>query len=510
MKVGNETIYKEQVICANEIINVFEKQKGAPLLIAEMQQGKTGVCIALIDLMLETWKNMGLKYEVIYLINQADNDLRQQTEERLIDADLLNQVKVMHHGKLRPNKNMFDPDLTVDKRLIIVDECHMSMGKGRPFHEFLMKCGINYGENLESWKNKNNYVLSVSATSYAHVIKEKLDAGCFYKLSLEKSHKYYSLEDAKKDNRLFPSEKLIDRDDKLTPWFIKRIDEFEKSNKESGNGYLVVRTRANGSNLIEDYISKNKENIRVRKFDITQRNIDRIDECLKKEPPAPTIVVIKNGLRAGKTLSTTKYIKMWIDSKNSNTDTTCQSIGRCLGFEEPRGRFEDKFPIYCNIKNLNEAIDFYNDQTLIPDGIRNKKSYKNDMVYNYIMYDSVEELKKYHPNIKINAVTKISNNNHIDYAKTIVDGLSRGQSKDKTEMRVLEADGPNVNFIESWKRLEEKYPTGKYFVPKQNPESIIKNEFSEDLIKKNCMFKSKNDNMSKKRHRSPKVSKNKK
>jgi superfamily II DNA or RNA helicase len=123
--IGELDVYQEQISCASDIMKVFYRNGGPPLLVAQMQQGKTGVIVCVVDQFIKYCEKSKHKYEVIYLTNITDNMLKDQNVERLLVAGLLSRVKVIQHGDLKGGA--FVKDSTVDVRLIIIDECHSSI-----------------------------------------------------------------------------------------------------------------------------------------------------------------------------------------------------------------------------------------------------------------------------------------------------------------------------------------------------------------------------------------------
>ncbi len=401
---GNCTIYPEQAIAAEKICDIFESEGGPPLLIAQPQQGKTGVAIAVIKQFVITCKKYNQTYQVIYLSNISDCVLKSQIEDRLEEARLFNEVIIEHHAGLNKPEFKNKLNLDVDRRLIIVDECHValrasdeSLNEYRPFHEFLKTIGCNYGKSISTWKNKNNYVLSISATPYAHVIKVKLDEKSFETVPLTVSEKYFSLQDIHK--RLYQSDDVVS-EKSVTFFFKEKLKEFHDicKNFNEGNGYLIIRSTVGGPDIIKDYIRTTHPEINVKIYDSNTKNIHELDDRLSKCPTDPFVAIIKGALRAGKTLKTTKYIRMWIEPPRSTTDTMCQVVGRCLGYPsklDGHSKFDDKFPIYCNIKERSQVIEFYQKYDVVPSGHNNlsTRQDKSEPKYERAVLNSEEEAR---------------------------------------------------------------------------------------------------------------------
>lgn len=405
--IGLLDIYAEQVRAAQRIMDIFHQQQGPPLLVAEPQEGKTGTVILVIDKFIKNCKAQNLTYEVVFLNNIADNELLSQTKKRLLKAgysadDL--KIRLIHHAALRNDR--FEPNLNVDRRLIIIDECHIALGEDRPFDSFLQACGVMYGEPIYTWDEPNNYVLSVSATPFAHVIVEKLQR-CFLKVVLDTSPDYYSirhLADAtitddglggKKvqygtNSRVRKSDQVV-RDGKVTKFFAERMKEFLEVCERDGNGHLVIRVTSDAPEIIAQYVRATYPDtqIDIQVFESQKlNNISELEGHLVDQYMMPCITIIKGSLRAGKTLGTTKYIRAWIEPPKSKADTLMQVLGRSLGYEMIDGadgkkhnrKFADKFIIYCNVNQLDDPIMFYaaikgsGEGDVVPRGTWNKKA----------------------------------------------------------------------------------------------------------------------------------------
>ena len=465
--IGNLIVYDEQVECGDRIIAEFNLHKGPPVLNAQAQQGKTGTCIYVVDKLVKHWEHTGESYEIFYIVNLADNELKSQTVERLTEAWLDEttnpRIKVIHHKNL----SGVQPDLSVKYRLIIVDECHLALGKNRPLDNFLKRCGITYGRPITEWENTNNFVLSVSATPFAQVMKAFYDGHCFSLVPLGVSEHYYGIMDAHLNERFKKSEPVVE-DGKVTPYYEERLSEFLDVCEDFGNGYQVLRTQGIRPEIVENYIGETYgQSVSVRSYSHEEKNLSKLDGQLKIRPPKPTVVIIRGALRVGKTLSTTKNIRQWIEPFNSNPDTTYQAIGRCFGYmsEDGHSKFNDTFLIHCNTKAINRIIQFYANSQCIPKTRWNNSSVKRIKRYQMEIVDNVNDIPSGIPE----GMNTISGNEKNDLAKAILRGNIRSG-----ELRRVYIDRPNKKHQASWDILEAAKPEwiGKYayFIPLDKPE----------------------------------------
>jgi hypothetical protein len=210
--------------------------------------------------------------------------------------------------------------------------------------------------------------------------------------------------------------------------------------------------------------------------DIKNKNIGEIDNDISRSNfPYPHVLIIKGSLRAGKTLSTTKDIGLWIEPCGSKTDTMCQAIGRCLGYEMTEEgynrKFDDTFPIYCNTDEIDLALSFYKDTNKgIPSGNNNESTKKETKKTDFIILDAQNdeearlECKQKHKITVPITISKCSDINMNDTARDIINQTDRGQYKNEKRKRIFLMDGPSSNFRSSWDKLDLQYKN-KYILP---------------------------------------------
>lgn len=366
-KIGFLDIYPQQDFAADRVMDIFLRGDGPPLLVGECQSGKSGVAISLIQKFMQYCEKSGLEEcerEILYALNLSDNSLKKQNETRLRKAGLANKVTIMHHCDYSSHQ----PLKETKARLIVIDECHLALAASdefeKPFHEFLKRCGIDYGKPCREWSNKNNFVLSISATPYAQEIQRELDDESFVPVYLENAEMYYSLERMDDDKRIRVVRDLLDGAT-VSPWFKERLVEFRQrcSRTKYGNGVMILRVASKKEEVIADYIATNHSDMDLKTFDCQKGNIDDLNDFISTPTPGLSIAIVKGSLRAGKTLGTTKYIQMMIDSsQGAKASTVVQGfVGRVLGYpcSDGHSKFEDTFPVYCNIQEIPDAIRFY-------------------------------------------------------------------------------------------------------------------------------------------------------
>ena len=276
-------------------------------------------------------------------------------------------------------------DPSVDTTFIVVDECHISLGHKRPFHDLLDKMGVRYGYSTNFWKGaqKKIFILSLSATPFAHIVVNKARAGSFKTVVLGCSQDYTSLEDIYNKGRIKQSEELHDGIN-VTQFLRDRVEEFYSTYRNTKDTkHLIIRSIQKGPHIISEYIKKQYPGVfAIATVDMNSKepSIDGLNDYLsynQYESPL-RITIIRSALRMGKTLDTVKHIGMWIDSPDSQEDTMIQSVGRLVGHPDPDGYPSRKlatFPIYANVRHIELSINFYkNFNNTVPCGVQNSRS----------------------------------------------------------------------------------------------------------------------------------------
>jgi hypothetical protein len=387
--VGNSEIHEEQFLCSQEIMKHFQDSVKSVLLVAQMQQGKTEVIVATVNQFIQARQAEGSDYVVFMINNISDNVLRNQVQLRFGQAllpvvfytpklDPTNKIILAHHAGLKNLKNIFEthPIKNTAEILIVIDECHYALDastkeKAKPFHEFMKAAGVNYGGNYKTWENKKVQVLSVSATPYVQCIKSHLDSKAFEAVSLTPSEAYYSLEDAYSAGRLFQSQPLV-KNHETTEFLEEANAKFLEECEAQGPGHLMIRTTGVVTTVVARfYLELQKEGLLdIMFFDCNNnKNLHLLDDYISNSVRKPMVNFIHGTLRAGKTLTRTKHIRGWIESPNADTDSMSQTVGRSLGYN---GKHEDTYPIFCNLKKVKDALEFYSGVGLVPKGRNNK------------------------------------------------------------------------------------------------------------------------------------------
>jgi len=406
--VGKLEVFQQQIEASKDCYDVFFRANSeqSPILLGECQAGKTGSAIILIKMFMQwcEFRNISKQEREIYFaINSSNNDLLKQIDVRLLQSGLSQEVIPMHHAHYKKQSLNVNPNIKA--RLFIVDECHIALGTNlsqmKPFEKFLHECGIDIAKKKNQWRNTNNFLLQISATPNAHVmfneIKNKTNDEPFKFIYLENDPSYLSVSDmvSPEKNRVRQSYNLFcttkENKNQPSPFFTDRIQEFYNMTK---NEYGVLILRLTGEqrvrNLHAFLNSRYKDIFEVKDYNAKNNNICDISNEISMVLPKPLIAIVRGSLREGKTLDSTKYIKMIIDSHDTVSSTVIQVLlGRCCGYPiNGHSKHDDNFIIYCDREEIDDHVSMLEKiragerPTVIPGSRYNTKS-SNYKKYNY-------------------------------------------------------------------------------------------------------------------------------
>jgi hypothetical protein len=331
-----QIFFKQQVEAAKNIIYHYKQDNRYVILYADLQSGKSGTfhCVSICMLRSK------LINKVIILCGMNDNELKSQA----ID-DYKNKYMTKYKDIIGNNYNeetvniIFQKDIEklliqkndknyFDNSLIIIDESDRTQDNIQQKNLLLHYSGVRLDGNPNILKNKNIYVLSVSATAFSEISAMK--HGFSYnkkvvKLNIDNS-KYRGIEYFYKNNLIHSSFDI-------------------KKNKEQFID--LIKSKGLSYNLIRIYESKTRKDYEIVKdicninnfdfIDYDMENTKNINEIIKKQRPnKPTLIVVKGKLRAGKVIKNKQNIGfVWENSLNPNTDVVLQGLpGRCCGYHK--------------------------------------------------------------------------------------------------------------------------------------------------------------------------------
>ena len=364
----------------------FRAEHRHVILTAQMQSGKTGTFHNIIERM----HTGGLVNKSILLCGMSDDNLYNQAVR---DASEYNPLLV-DTGKLKvkylQHLNRFNISDTFRDALIIIDESDRDSKVGSRMDKLLSNAGIPINGNTHILKERNIYIVSVSATPFAEY------SDVVHKNSHEKpivhlrpGTNYIGIKDNIEHNNFHPIfdiegnpikfKDIVERGS--TPKYsIIRYDPrsiefsvFKKLANENGWGLFV--DRANYNQCPEEF----------------PYQIDSINAILSTRPTRPSLILVHGKYRAGIVLSDKQYIQMvWENSKAPKTDTIVQGLlGRVCGYHNNHNilNFVSENLLTPDENGLNELSRFLQfhgegtpdmDEIIYPDKFQHaKKSTKN-------------------------------------------------------------------------------------------------------------------------------------
>lgn len=396
MKIGNQTIYPNQIKTANKIIHSLMNADYPPCLIAEPQEGKTGVAIYLANWALEDCKVNNKKPYIFVLCNISDNLLLEQTLERFHDANLVGRSLIREeHFQHRANYSKLyqkieearnDTNATI---YLFIDECHEALNKekddnsGALFSKLTQALGITYGQPKSTWENKNVHIISISATQFTQAANANFE---FISLEKDLENPYFGIKQMFDSGRIFETSEILQNKNTQLTEFIKNTIQQYCDIVESNPGHAVIRItnsrkrRDNAMKFLEETFRKEFDRLKIKceAYNCSEKNIKNIDRDLSNfNGTDKTIFFISGSMKAGKTLTNSKYIKMWIDNSSEYASTTIQSLGRLCG----RKKEMDDCKYFGYTKFLKDYQAFIeNPEKYFLESRFNQKSSKNNII----------------------------------------------------------------------------------------------------------------------------------
>lgn len=373
--VGSLEIFDQQIEAAKNCFDVFVDNKSlgqSPILLGECQSGKTGSAVVLIKMFINWCEYRGINKEhreIYFSINSSNNDLLKQLDFRLLQSGLTDEVEQLHHAHYIKRKNHLNNDIKA--RLFIVDECHIALcsddSRMKPYQDFLHECGITLGKNKKLWKNQNNFVLQISATPNSQVMLNEIvkDYEPFKFVYLQNSPLYLSVSHMLNKNRVEQSYKLFctakEVKNQASPWFKDRMkDFFNVTIAKAEYGVMILRTTGSQNVFnLKKFIKKDYPDLfEIRDYCARNKNISDISLEISTPLSKPLIAIVRGSLREGKTLESTKYIRMVIDSSDTVSSTVVQGLlGRCCGYPSSNhDKHTDDFKIYCDVEEIWDHV----------------------------------------------------------------------------------------------------------------------------------------------------------
>lgn len=347
-----EMVYPNQKEAATTVIdNLYRKDHVAVSLIAPPQVGKTGTFLEVAYLACTHPEDTKIidSRNVFIITGMSDRDWQGQTKKDMIEAF---QSRVYHRGKLNTpdREDGFYTNLANARNaLIIMDECHVAVGKDQQISKMLKDIGLL---DIKVLRERNIRILEVSATPGATLRDtEKWGSDNHSVVILKPSDKYVGFKEMIRDKRVHQSLDLT------KPEGLRELVAFVKSTFPSPRWHILRLPAKSRNKDFEDAFQKMcaKEGWKAMSHSALDR-VGDIDYHMKKAPAEHTFLLIKEFWRAGKRLNDT-FVGVVHDSavKNKDTNVTAQGLaGRLCGNDKRSG--PGATHIFCDIELINEYM----------------------------------------------------------------------------------------------------------------------------------------------------------
>lgn len=345
----------ENYLAALEIFHamIIEKKSWVHLK-AEMQAGKTEVYTTLVRMFLQySTKLGGFKItDMILTTGMNETSWKEQMEDRLP-----NQMKenIQHRAGLTKIRETLQKTVVADSiqnKLIGLDESHIAASQGnkpnKELYSFLLK-----HVKAEDWATNNVYVLTISATDPAKIIKAIGNQHAKV-VRLRTNENYQSVAKLQAAGRIRQARPLNEEGN------VNELFTLIKATYTAPRYHIIRPTTEDYDAVVE--LFRAHENIAIEEYNSeTCKSIDKsekdINKMLEKKPRKHTFIFIKGMFYAAKTM-TDKYIGVLYDRpSNKKDDTPLQSLlGRACGY----GKSKDTI-IFTNMQAVANYLALWRD-----------------------------------------------------------------------------------------------------------------------------------------------------
>jgi hypothetical protein len=509
-----KTIFDNQIDAAKDILKSFTAHIGNKededsaknnhvILLAQMQGGKTGVCNSLVNIIEHGDKKIKSYFGIedyYFITGMNDNGLHQQTYERCkeeidflknIDKDKLGAYLISKYRQSRKDEyhknvtNIFvykNSDLKknikyiknhkVENCIIFIDESHYGSNENHILTDWLDSNNINWKNNSDL-KNRNIYIVSISATPLDEIISDIADSK--EKIILKTTTDYYGVINfLNQDMIRSASNSDFNFDSKNNTY---RIIEFIKnahSKMINNKGLIFIRSSNRKEQMLinNDYIKDNFNCVHINsqngRIDYKSINLpfkilmgSDTNSLCNDIDKKPILYLIKGAFRAGHTLDANikEHTYMIYDYSINGCETTLQGLfGRFCGY---RNKFLSNTIMYVNTNHIDEyynwvVSNFQNDET--PTGISQFQTVDDN--------EELCENEFYRIRPKgIENKSILLNDEQISELKTIHNlnkKIRREAVKDFVKYKLKYTDFHYMAKLQLWPKIGKEYATSTY------------------------------------------------
>lgn len=213
--------------------------------------------------------------------------------------------------------------------LFILDEAHVATNIDQQLDNFLKNndiCPLSDGHY-----DPPVYFVAVTATPIRDFVMPICHGGKLWIVYAEPGEGYYGINEMLQSNRIY---NFIEA---------KHEDDLDKALQLCQPGHVILRIAVNNKLNLEAIAARHGRIL--KQINSAKGNINLLDEILQSKPAQDTLIIIKDAMGAGVTLSTVKYIGGWIEVRYKDFEIQVQSaIGRSSGYSIDRR--EATFPIF--------------------------------------------------------------------------------------------------------------------------------------------------------------------
>jgi hypothetical protein len=413
------TKFQENLRAGKEIISIYCDNSleviRYVMLLAQMQSGKTFVYTFVL---CEMFRQRKVEKVVIFSGN-AEVALREQTrrcmedkeyqifyKEYLVSIGVQEDIvdfcweglKLMITSK---ESNKFEVIWGTElkkrmapktKTLFIWDESHFAQDQGMCPDKFLSQMGIMPNGDWRPLLERENYVLSVSATSFSEASDAIHHDQCKAVVTFSPSSAYMSIKKMKENGMIVPFESPK----------VCVLEQMRSSVARVGqNKYGIIRISHNvgagneDEKFYKDISKKTKWDIKLYYDTMEPTRIDSL-ECLNHEPERNTLILVKDHCRMGQQLPKQNISFVIETAVTSRTDVLLQGLlGRMCGYHNYTGIRVCLRKSFVESQELDKYLQFVKKSNSgLPVAIPSRG---NNIVKEKMLKEEEEEKKKKEP-----------------------------------------------------------------------------------------------------------------
>jgi len=433
-----EKLSRQQIETGNNILeNFIDDHIRWQVLMAQMQSGKTETFLFVGAEMIR----LGRVANVVVFSGNADTDLRAQLQKEVKDEEdakfydkyelyleedrgIGTRDRIQIKKNIKKNmeivwgtqlKNYSGP---TENTLFIWEESHHAQSLKQCPDKFLRQIGVSADGDETILGDKNNYVISVSATPFSEVCDN---------VNLEQNKAVVSMEPGQNYNSVA---KMIANGRVKFYSNIKVALETALRKEHVGNKYAIVRIGPKNEDLVKQVVRENGWSSCI--FDsVSDDPFGKTTwDNMCNEPARDTVIMLRNKCRMGKNLVKTHVLFCFETAKKSRTDTVLQGLlGRVCGYSAN----SENIDVYLSDKiqktgELERYIQMTNGLAIIPKRATNLKgtgvvSNREPVVIMKMDRSQVTDRSRIEDDIKAAFNVDLVENHNSPHVKTVIQSV---------------------------------------------------------------------------------------